>query len=173
MNSRSLSTSFFLRRRTGASARGGSRLLLRSEGGAIAEFAIILPIMLLVVMGIYSFGSAMNSYVELTGAVNIGARLLAISRGQTTDPCAAAANAVYQAAPSLTDSNLSFSFDLDGNSFSGSSCSSSSTTTGAAGDLVQGTSATVTVTYPCNLNVLGIDYVPSCTLQAETTELVQ
>ncbi|MGH9342957.1 MAG: TadE/TadG family type IV pilus assembly protein [Terriglobia bacterium] len=153
---------------------GARRSFLRDDaGGAIAEFAVILPVLMLVLMGIFTFGAAMNNYVDLTEAVNTGARIVAISRGQTTDPCAVAASAIYNSAPTLSQSNFTFSFAFDGSPFSGASCSSSSTTTGAAGDLVQGTSATVTVTYPCSLEVMGVNYVPSCTLQAETTELVQ
>ena len=154
-------------------AQAGRSCLACDRGNAIAEFAVVLPVLLLVVMGIFTFGVAMNDYVQLTEAVNTGARLLSISRGQTTNPCAETASAVYQSAPNLTESSFTFSFMLDGNSFPGGSCSSSSTTTGAAGDLVEGTSATVTVTYPCDLEILGVNYAPGCTLQAETTELVQ
>jgi len=169
------------RSRSESPARGRQHLpgrakrsrLACDQGGALVEFAVVVPVLLLIVMGIFTFGMAMNDYVQLTEAVNTGARLLAISRGQTTDPCAETASAVYQSAPNLTESSFTFSFMLDGNSFPGGSCSSSSTTTGAAGDLVEGTSATVTVTYPCDLEILGVNYAPGCTLQAETTELVQ
>jgi hypothetical protein len=147
--------------------------LRNSEGGALVEFAVVLPILLLVLTGIFTFGIAMNNYNELTEAVNTGARLLAISRGQATDPCAVTAAAVYAAAPTLTQKGLSLSFVLNGNPYSGASCPSSSTTTGAAGNLVEGQPAEVIVTYPCNLAIYGINLAPGCTLQAQTTELVQ
>jgi Flp pilus assembly protein TadG len=143
------------------------------EGGALVEMAVTLPVLLLIVTGIFTFGLALNNYLELTDAVGISARLLAISRGQTTDPCATTTAAFYKAAPYLKTTSLSFTFVLNGTSYTGASCSSSSTTTGAAGNLVQGQAAQVTVTYPCNLAVYGKNYAPSCTLTAQTTELVQ
>jgi len=133
----------------------------------------MLPILLLIVTGIYTFGIALNNYLQLTDAVGISARLLAISRGQTTDPCSITTAAFYKAAPYLKTASLSFTFVLNGTTYTGTSCSSSSTTTGAAGNLVQGQPAQVTVTYPCNLAVYGKNYAPSCTLTAQTTELEQ
>jgi hypothetical protein len=109
----------------------------------------------------------------LTEATSVGARTLAISRGETTDPCATAASAVYAAAPLLIPANLSFTFVLNGVSYAGASCNSGSSTTGAAGNLVQGANAVVKVTYPCSLAVYGANYAPSCSLQAQITELVQ
>jgi len=143
------------------------------EGGALVEMAVTLPVLLLIVTGIFTFGLALNNYLELTDAVGISARLLAISRGQTTDPCSTTTAAFYKAAPYLKAANLSFTFVLNGTTYTGTSCSSGSTTTGAAGNLVQGQPAQITVTYPCNLAVYGKNYAPSCTLTAQTTELVQ
>ena len=120
-----------------------------------------------------TFGIALHSYLELTNAVSIGARLLAISRGQTTNPCATTATAVYHAAPLLNPANLTFTLVLNGTTYPGASCSSPNTTTGAAGNLVQGSDATVTATYPCNLKVFGYNYAPSCIMTARTTELTQ
>jgi Flp pilus assembly protein TadG len=139
----------------------------------MVEMALVLPVLLLVVTGILTFGLAFNNYVMLTEATSVGARALAISRWQTTDPCATAAAAVYAAAPLLASSKLSFTFVLNGTTYTGASCSSGSSTTGAAGNLVQGNNAVLTVTYPCSLAVYGANYAPSCSLQAQMTELVQ
>jgi Flp pilus assembly protein TadG len=143
------------------------------KGQAMVEMALVLPVLLLVVTGIFAFGLAFNNYVMLTEATSVGARALAISRGQTTDPCATASAAVYAAAPLLVPSNLSFTFVLNGTTYTGASCSSGSSTTGAAGNLVQGDNAVLTVTYPCSLAVYGANVAPSCSLQAQMTELVQ
>jgi Flp pilus assembly protein TadG len=143
------------------------------EGQAMVEMALALPVLLLVLTGILTFGLAFNNYVLLTEATSIGARTLAISRGATTDPCATASSAVIAAAPLLTSANLSFTFVLNGTSYSGASCSSGSSTTGAAANLVQGSNVIVTVTYPCSLAVYGANYAPHCSLQAQMTELVQ
>ena len=39
--------------------------------------------------------------------------------------------------------------------------------------LVSGQPALVKATYPCDLTVMGVNYAPSCTLKAETAQLVQ
>jgi Flp pilus assembly protein TadG len=146
---------------------------LNESGQAMIEMALALPLLLLVLTGILTFGLAFNNYVLLTEATSIGARTLAISRGATTDPCATASSAVIAAAPLLASANLSFTFVLNGTTYTGTSCSSGSSTTGAAGNLVQGANAIVTVTYPCSLAVYGANYAPHCSLQAQMTELVQ
>ena len=152
------------------------RALLRREeerGSSLIEFALVLPILLVVATSTVVFGITLNNYMILTNAVSIGARQLAISRGQTTDPCATTVSAVELAAPTLTAASLSFSYSLNGVSYSGTSCSSASTTTGAAGNLVQGQPARVTVTYPCSLAAYGKNYAANCTLSSTLTELVQ
>ena len=152
---------------------GAAAFTCADHGQSLVEFAVCLPLLLLVVTGIFTFGVAMNSFLMLTDATNVGARLLAISRGRSTDPCADTANAVYAAAPALRAVSLKFSFVLNGASYSGASCSSPSTTTGAAANLTPNSIVTLTVTYPCNLKVYGADYAPACLLTAQTSELVQ
>jgi Flp pilus assembly protein TadG len=145
----------------------------REEGSALIEMALVIPMLMLIVTAIFAFGIGLNNYLELTDAVSTAARQMAISRGQTTDPCAQAVTTIEKAAPQLKPASLTFSFVLNGAPYSGTSCSSTTTATGAAGNLVQGASAQMTVTYPCNLAVYGKNYSPGCTLVAQTTELVQ
>jgi hypothetical protein len=52
-------------------------------------------------------------------------------------------------------------------------CSSSSYSSGAPSYLQEKGSATFTVTYPCNLSIYGTNYWSGCTLQAQTTEMIQ
>jgi len=144
----------------------------RESGQALLEFALCLPVLLLVLTGICTFGIYLTHYLILTNAVTVGAQQLAVSRGQTTDPCQLASSAVQSASPTLNATNLSYTFVLNSVTYQGTSCSSGSTGTGAAGNLVQGASATVTVSYPCSLAVYGINF-PNCLLQSQTTELVQ
>jgi Flp pilus assembly protein TadG len=154
--------------------RGRMRRDPREQGGqAILEFAFVLMTLLVLVMGIVVFGVALNSYLSLTNATAISAQQLSISRGQTTDPCATAAQAFYSAAPNLNPSELAFTIVLNDSDVGGASCSSSSTTSGAAADLVAGTTAQVTVSYPCNLTILGRNLAPSCKLTAQTAEDIQ
>lgn len=143
------------------------------SGGTLVETALVLPILLVIVTGIFSFGITLNNYLELTDGVGISARALAISRGQTTDPCATTVAIFQKATPLLKPASTSYTFILNGTTYTGTSCSSPSTTTGAAGNLVQGSSAQMTVTYPCNLTVYNKNYASLCTLSSQTTELVQ
>lgn len=75
----------------------------RGERAAVAvEFALLLPILAALVMGIFEFGRGYNIKVELTGAVREGARALAL--GKTSSDAQAA---VTNAAPGI--SGISFS----------------------------------------------------------------
>jgi Flp pilus assembly protein TadG len=156
------------------SKRVSQFLRAADQGSALVEFALILPMMLLLTTGILIFGVAMNNYLQLTNAVSIGARTLAVNAQITLDPCAVASSAVIAAAPGLNSSNLNFSYTLNGVSYSGTSCGSASVSSGAAANLSSGTTATVTATYPLNLSVFGQKYsATNAVLQATTTELVQ
>jgi len=148
------------------------------NGGALVEFALVLPVLLLVVTGITTFGIALNNYMQLTQAVGIGAQALSVSRGNTTDPCNTVSSAVIAAAPYLVSTSISFTTKIytsssSSTSYPGTSCSSSSTTTGAAGNLTQGQAAVVTATYPCSLAVFGANYATACNLTAQITEIIQ
>ncbi len=135
------------------------------EGQALLEFALLLPLLLMVVTGIYAFGLAFNQYLQLTEATSVGAELLGFSRGQTADPCYTAAYAIQNSAPLLDPTKISYTFVLNGNSYgpysglvvaaSGSAPASSlcPTSSNAGATLAPGVPATVTVTYPCNLTV--------------------
>lgn len=148
-------------------------LLCRGErGSALVEFALILPMMLMLTTGLLVFGVAMNNYLQLTNAVSIGARALAVDAGTTAgaDPCAAGVTAIENAAPALTPGNLTFTFTLNGTAYPQVSCN----TTAAANNLSSGTTVTVTATYPLNLSVFGRVFSQShAVLSATSTELVQ
>jgi Flp pilus assembly protein TadG len=145
-----------------------------NEGSALVEFALILPMMLMLTTGLLVFGVAMNNYIQLTNAVSVGARAVAMSSGITLDPCSTASSAIIAAAPGLSSSKMTFSYSLGGNSQSGPSCSSSSLSSGAAAQLVSGSTVVVTVQYPLNLSVFGRKFnANNAVLQASSSELVQ
>jgi len=145
----------------------------RDDGQSLLEFALALPVLLLVVTGIAAFGLAFNNYILLTEATAVGARQLTVSRGQTLDPCATFSGAVLAAAPLLKQADLTFSISLNGSTYTGTTCSGTSTS-GAPSNMILGTNAVVTVTYPFSLNVYGLKIVPTGTLlTAKTTELMQ
>jgi Flp pilus assembly protein TadG len=49
-------------------------ILKKNDGQALVEFAIILPILLLILMGIVEFGMMLNSYLTVRNACREGAR---------------------------------------------------------------------------------------------------
>jgi|SRR5271170_5668623 len=167
------------------SLKGGRLLdLLQNEGeegAALVEFALMFPILMIVILGMFNLGVMLNQYLELTNAVGVAGQVLAVDRQNTLDPCADAITAVENAAPLLKPASLSFSFSLNGTAFGSyagnvvpSACASTSTTSGAAGDLVQGKPISLTVTYPCTLGVWGTtNLLPGCQLSAQITEISQ
>ena len=81
----------------------------RSERGAAAvEFALVLPILVLLVFGIVEFSRAYNAQITLTSASREGARVMAIKN----DPVAAkqaTINASPSLNPALTDEQITAS----------------------------------------------------------------
>ena len=60
---------------------------IRDERGqAMTEFAIVLPILIVLLFGIVQFGILFNNYVTLTDAVRAGARAAAVSRQSAESP---------------------------------------------------------------------------------------
>jgi Flp pilus assembly protein TadG len=54
------------------------RLRRSEDGAALVEFAIVLPVLLLLVFGIIDFGRALSAQNSITAAVHDGARLAAV-----------------------------------------------------------------------------------------------
>jgi Flp pilus assembly protein TadG len=135
-------------------------------GSSLVEMAFMLPVLLTIVMGVFTFGIALNKYLILTNSTTVGAQALAFARGQTTDPCATAVTAFEAAAPYLNTSQLGFKFAFNGGTLTTESSCTSQT-------LVSGQAAQMQVTYPCNLQVYGYNFAPSCTLTAQTTEAIE
>ncbi|TDL46985.1 TadE/TadG family type IV pilus assembly protein [Kocuria rosea] len=78
----------------------------RSERGAAAvEFALVLPILVAVLLGIVEFGRAYNAQITITHAAREAARTMAVQ----DDPAAArtaARNAAPSLNPALTDAQI-------------------------------------------------------------------
>ncbi len=63
-------------------SRGISDKLTKSEKGAAAvEFALILPLLVLLVFGIIEFGRVYNIYLTVTHAAREGARIASVRNG--------------------------------------------------------------------------------------------
>lgn len=69
----------------------------RDRGSVAVEFALVLPVLLLILFGVIDFGRALNAQIELTGAAREGARLAALGYSN-----AAVQARVAAAAPSLS-----------------------------------------------------------------------
>jgi len=146
--------------------QAGIRLLRDDDGGPLVEFAMVLPMMMVVMTGIFYLGIALTLYLQLTNATDIAARQLSISRGQTSDPCSTVSTAFAASAPNLSSSNLTYAYVINSINYSGTSC------TGAAAEMIQGKSAQVTVQYPVHLGIYAVGW-STITLKAQTTELIQ
>ena len=77
------------------------RLSIKNERGqTTTEFALVLPVLALLLFGIIQFGIAFNNYLTLTDAVRASARKAAVSR-QSNDPVGDARAAFRAAAVNL------------------------------------------------------------------------
>jgi Flp pilus assembly protein TadG len=102
-----------------------------SERGAVAvEFAILAPVLIMILMGIMEFSRAYNAQASLSAAAREGVRVMAISNNPATARTAAK-NTAVSLQPVLVDTNIVFK-NLDNPT--SSSCAS-------------GTSISVTITY--------------------------
>ena len=77
------------------------RIVKVKKGQALVEFAIILPILLLLVMGIFEFGMLLNSYLTIQNVSREGARL-GIVGGTDIE----INNLINQISPNLTPTDL-------------------------------------------------------------------
>jgi Flp pilus assembly protein TadG len=137
-----------------------------TSGVETLEFALIGPILFGLLFGFVQFGLTFSSFIILNDGVRVGARVLSVSRSSAT-PFTDATNALYAAATTLTTANMAITMTVNGTACtSDGSCQTALAS--AAGD-----DAIVQATYPCNLNIMGIDYWPGCSLNASTTERIE
>jgi Flp pilus assembly protein TadG len=79
-----------------------------TRGAAAVEFALVLPVLLLLVLGIVDFGRMLDWQIKLSGAAREGARWVALGQGDPTnrvrtatgDPASASVAVSYTACPS-------------------------------------------------------------------------
>jgi Flp pilus assembly protein TadG len=146
---------------------------LGEEGVAAIEFAILVPVLLLVVLGGIQFGIFLANYVTLTNAASVGAMQFAISRGDLK-PVTDTTNAIYAAAPSLTSANLTITFSVNGAACTGDSGCSTALTNAAPSGTGTLQPAAVTVSYPCGSQLTWYNFWSStCSLTTTVTEGVQ
>jgi Flp pilus assembly protein TadG len=154
------------------------------QGSTLVEMAFVLPILLIVLTGIFSFGIILNQYLVLTNAVNNGARAFAMSAPATDgnasimdsgDPCKYAAAIIQSAASNLTASNLTYTITYTTyktsavTTYTGTGSSSPSCASLAMSqyDIVQ-----IKAVYPVTPTMFGA-LTSSLSLTAQSAELVQ
>ena len=113
-------------------------------------FALVLPILLVVLFGIIQFGITFKDYITLTDAVRAGARTAAVSR-YLPDPVGTTKARVK------TASDLSGMLDSDVN---------------VQSTWLHGADVVVTAKYPYRISLLGV-VVASGDLTSSTTERVE
>ena len=123
-----------------------------SRGQTMVEFALVVPILCLVLFGVIQFGVLYKDYVTLTDATRAGARKAAVSRREA-DPVGATQAKVQASASGLDPAKLNI-------------------TVSAAPAWEHGADVTVEATYPYDIKLLGF-VVTSGNLASKTTERVE
>lgn len=122
----------------------------RERGQTMVEFAIVVPILLLLLFAILQFGIVFNNWITLTDAARAGARQAAVGRS-VADPTGAAVSRTRTSAANLDQAKLAVL---------------------VASSWAQGADVTVTASYPYSVSLLGL-VVKSGTLTVKTTERVE
>ncbi|HEY2860610.1 MAG TPA: TadE/TadG family type IV pilus assembly protein [Terracidiphilus sp.] len=150
----------------------GSRLA-STEGAAMVEMALTVPIVFMLLLGMFSLSMALYQKLALAEAVSVGGRFLAIDRGDN-DPCTSTTSKITAAAPGLTSSKMGFTYTLNGVKTTGTGCAGSSGSANA--NMISGANAQISVTYPCVLNwfpAFGNVSSTTCSLQSQIVEVIQ
>lgn len=116
----------------------------------MTEFALVLPILALLLFAVIQFGIVFHHYVTLTDAVRAGARQGAVGR-QLADPAGAAEARLRESAADLDQGDLDVTI---------------------TSSWVQGEDVSVSASYPYDISLLGI-IVKSGHLTSTTTERVE
>ena len=75
------------------------------RGQSLTEFALVLPLVVVLLFGIIQFGITFNNYITLTDAVRAGARKAAVARHEE-DPVGVSVAQVRAAATDLNGTDL-------------------------------------------------------------------
>ena len=122
------------------------------RGQTMVEFAVVLPVLCLLLFGAIQFGILFNNYVTLTDAVRAGARKAAVSRQVTgTTPQQACIDQIKASASDLDLSKL---------------------TPDCQSDWQATSTVTVTATYPYSVSLMGL-VIASGNLRSTTQERVE
>ena len=116
----------------------------------MTEFALVLPILVILLFGVIQFGIVFNNYIAVTDAARAGARKGAVGR-HLQNPEAAVVQSVRNSAPGLRQSDLNVS---------------------VTSSWQHGEDVSVTGSYPYSISLLGL-VVKSGRLTSTTKERVE
>ena len=150
----------------------------REDGSSLFEFAMVLPVLSMLLIGIIFGGITFYDYTILANAVADGAAALAQARASqaSSAPCTAAIQMVKTSTYTLNQSLVNVAtptFTAGQNATVASGCTLTSGTNPLNGNactvaapcqaLVQGNMGTISATYPCNLTIpfSGLNLCPS------------
>jgi Flp pilus assembly protein TadG len=156
------------------------------SGQSLVEFALVFPVIILVLAGIMMLGIIMNQYQILTYATGQGARAFALAVAQTSftptaasDVCEYTYDIATQNMPSLTTSNVTMTITFTPGSQSTKSAQTWSNvngTSGCSGFSLNGNDinsvVTVQVSYPATSPVFFGVKAMTAALNASATEQV-
>jgi Flp pilus assembly protein TadG len=154
------------------------RACLRSggEGQSFVEFALVMPVMALILTGIFWAGMNMCNYLALNNAVDASSQYLKIL-GNTTgastnstlaDPCQAVFTQMMGSASSSSSSTLNpnlitVTYTLNGSIVESHQGRTANSCTNESDAFVNGDTFTIVATYPCFAGIYGLK-LSGCTL---------
>jgi Flp pilus assembly protein TadG len=125
-------------------------------GSALVEFAIVLPVLLFLILGLAQFGMIFYNYILVTNAAATGARQLSISRLDTT-VYADTVSAINSATTSL--SGLTITMSVNGTACSTNSTCQTALQSAYTAATVPPEPVSVTVSYTCSGNSIMPTYL--------------
>ena len=181
------------RLRVKAWSKGKSVFARDERGQTLVEFALVLPLLLMLLTGIIVFGIIFWDQITLTEATTAAAQAASISRASgPVDVCNPVNTALTQSAPILNNPAIYGAYPLSYQietittgatptttivqapthatfcAVAGSNCAAACMVT-----LAQGEQINVSTTYGCQVNFFGSTLTPNCELTAKTAEVVQ
>jgi Flp pilus assembly protein TadG len=86
----------------------------RDRGATAVEFALLLPVLLLLIFGLIDFGRALNAQITLTQAAREGARLAALGESNVVSGTQAAATGLAPVGVTVTSCPVGAGPGVDG-----------------------------------------------------------
>ncbi len=140
----------------------------RERGQALVEFALVLPLFLLLLLGIVQFGSVFRDYIALTDATRVGARQASVARSLV--PAADRVNNItartQKAAVNLDPLKMTIAVEVN-DQVSGASLNPTVDASWQTGNDVS-----VRTTYPFKVDLFGMVFFDGH-LKSRTTERIE